>query len=115
VVVCKNRKSIPALCLVPKGGFVKTVSTHFASESCATLAHDRRIHPRKATNHRGGGSEAEWLLKLDMNEDTHKRMQPKEVYLSRMEYFHNYPLRVFLKRSDQEERRRKFIVYFGNT
>jgi hypothetical protein len=49
-----------------------------------------------------------------MDEDKHKRMQPKEVYLSRTEYYNTYPLLVFRKHIDQEERRHKFIVYLKN-
>jgi hypothetical protein len=78
----------------------------------AALPHDRRIHPKATHNHRGEprweGSEAERLLKLDIEEDKHKGMEPKDFYLSRTEY-QDYPLGVFRKHIDQEERCRKFI------
>jgi hypothetical protein len=61
----------------------------------AALAHDRQIHPDATHNHRGEprweGSEAERLLRLDMDEDKHKSMKPKNVFLSRTEY-QDFPL-----------------------
>lgn len=85
-----------------------------ASES-ASLAHDRQIHPKKPFNYRGEprweGSDAERLLRLDMDQGKHKKAKPLELYTSRKEYFESYPLRVFRGHIDQEERRRKFVAY----
>ena len=58
-------------------------------------------------------SEAERLLRVDMNEDKHKTMRPNELYNSRTEYTNNYPLTVFRKHIDQEERRRKMLSYYA--
>ena len=86
-----------------------------ASDSAA-LAHDRRIHPKKATNHRGEprweGSEAERLLKLDMDNKKHEVMKPKKLHQSRKEYYENYPLSVFRGHIYQEEKSRKFMAYW---
>ncbi len=85
-----------------------------ASESIA-LANDRRIHPMKASNHRGEPrwdvSEAYVLLQLDMDAGTHLTMKPRELYKTRKEYYENYPLNVFRGHIEQEHRGRNFINY----
>lgn len=89
-------------------------SKHCASSDSAALAHDRRIYPKKTHNHRGEprweGSEAERLLKQDMDEGKNKTLKPIDLHQSRKEY-KLYPLTVFRKHIDQEERRRKYIAY----
>jgi hypothetical protein len=92
------------------------ISTRAQDVSDSTaLANDRRIHPKKALNHRGEprweGSEAERLLRLDMDEEKHRTLKPRELYMTRQQYHDNYPLKVFRGHIDQEERRRKYIVY----
>jgi len=80
-----------------------------ASDSAA-LAHDRLIHPVAAHNHRGEprweGSEAQRLLKVDMDNDMHKLMVPEALHHTRQVYM-DYPLVVFRKHIEQEERARK--------
>jgi hypothetical protein len=48
------------------------------------------------------GSEAERLLKLDMDKDKHKWMQPKEVYLSQAEYCYEELLRTQTGEGEEE-------------
>jgi hypothetical protein len=64
-----------------------------ATSDSAALAHDRRIHPKAAYNHRGEprweGSEVERLLRQDMSEGKHKTMKPEQLYHSRKEYDEN--------------------------
>ncbi len=87
-----------------------------ASDSAA-LARDRQIYPKAAYNHRGEprweASEAERLLRLDMDVGKHTTMTPFDLYCSRSEYSDNYPLTVFRKHIDQEERRRKMLSYYA--
>jgi hypothetical protein len=89
-------------------------SKHHASSDSAKLAHDRQIYPKKSNNHRGEprweGSDAEQLLKRDMDEGKNTSVTPLEFYQSRNEY-KNYPLTVFRKHIDQEERRRKYVAH----
>lgn len=89
-------------------------SKHHASSDSAALAHDRRIYPKKTNNHRGEprweGSEAERLLKLDIDEGKNMSLIPIDLYNSQNEY-KKYPLKVFRKHIDQEERRRKYVAH----
>ena len=68
------------------------------------------------TNHRGElrweGSEAERLLRLDMDEGKHTTMTPFDLYCSRSEYSDHYPLKVSRKHIDQEERPRKMLAQY---
>jgi hypothetical protein len=57
------------------------------------------------------GSEAVRLLRLDMDEGKHHTMRPRDLYQTRPQYYENYPLTVFRGHIDQEERRRKYIVF----
>ena len=86
-----------------------------AASDSAALAHDRRIHPKPAFNHRGEppweGSDAERFLCEDMDAGKHNTMTPKELHASRKEYRDNYPLVVLRQHIYQEERRRKFQYY----
>ena len=77
------------------------------------LAHDRKIHPRPALNHRG---EPQWVdsaaaqrLRLDVHDKKHKDMPPQDLHQSRPEY-QIYSLDVFRGHIYQEERRRKYIA-----
>ena len=89
-----------------------------ASAESAALAHDRRIHPKATHNHRGEprweGSDAERLLRLDMDQGMHKIMKPQELWSSRKEYYENYSKDVFRGHIYQEEQRRKFLSYVKN-
>jgi hypothetical protein len=95
-----------------------TAKMALASSDSAALANDRSIHPKRAANHRGEprweGSEAERLLRLDMDEGKHQRMKPRELYQTRQQYYGNYPLTVFRGHIGQEEKRRKYIIYLQN-
>lgn len=90
---------------------------HSAASDSAALAHDRQICPKAAYNHRGEprweGSEAERLLRLDVDNDKHKTMQPKDLHGSRTEYYKNYAPTVLRKHIEQEERRRKMLSYYA--
>jgi hypothetical protein len=46
-----------------------------------------------------------------MDEKKHRTVKPRELYLTRQQYHDNYSLKVFRGHIDQEERRRKYIVY----
>jgi len=80
--------------------------------------HDRKLHPKPARNHRGElrweGSEAERLLRLDMDAGKHETMTPMQLHQSRKEYNdedEGYPLKVFREHIHQEVRCRKFQHY----
>jgi len=81
------------------------------------LAHDRRIYPKAATNYRGEprweGSEAERLLRHDMDEGQHEMMTPMMFWESRNEYKDNYTSEVFRQHIYQEAKRRKFLAQYG--
>jgi hypothetical protein len=82
------------------------------------LLHDekilRREKPSRNGERRWEGSEAEKLLRADMDTNQHKIMRPKELYSSRKEYHENFALVVFRKHIDREERRRKFLAQYQN-
>ena len=88
-----------------------------ATLAITALARDRQIYPKASHNHRGEprweGSEAERLLRLDMDDGKDKSMKPIGLYQSRKEYNENYPLDVFRKHIDQEQRRRKMLAYYA--
>jgi hypothetical protein len=92
-----------------------TDKNNSAASDSAALARDRLIYPKKTHNHRGEprweGSEAERLLRLDMDDGKHNRMKPMDLYNSREEYYANYPLAVFRGHINQEDKRRKYIAY----
>jgi len=87
-----------------------------AAADSAALAHDRQIHPKKTHNYRGEprweGSEAERLLREDMDEGKHETMKPMKLYQSRPEYKqHCFTVDVFRGHIHQEVRHRKFMNY----
>lgn len=83
-----------------------------AARDKAALQNDRRLHPRKTTNHRGEPvfdlSAAKPLLRLDVKNKRHERMALSELRISRPEYT-IFPQRIFSERVRQEIRRQKFI------
>ena len=86
-----------------------------ADSDLAALQHDLVLHPIKQTNHRGEprweGSDAQRLLRLDMDEGMHYLMgKPQYLWSTRPEY-KAYSKTVFRGHIDQEERLRKFINY----
>ena len=87
-----------------------------AISDCEAFIHDRQMYPKPDENHRGDprweGSEAERLLRLDMDAGLHNIMKPKDLYQTRVEYNNNYPLFVFRKHIYQEEQRRKFLAHY---
>jgi hypothetical protein len=89
-----------------------------AASDSAAFAHDSKIYPRPAFNHRGEprwpGSVAEKLLCQDMDEGKHNRMTPKALHESRNEFHEKYPLAVFRQHIYQETKRRKFLAQYGS-
>jgi hypothetical protein len=81
----------------------------------AALLHDRNIHPKSGTNSNGEqrweGSDAQILIKQDVDNKLHLVMKPKHLYNTRPEYKNNFSLSVFRKHILQEVNRRKFISY----
>ena len=77
------------------------------------LERDRESHPKPAKNHRGEprweGSQAERLLKRDIDNRQHETLTPKALHNTQKEY-KDYPLLVFRKHIYQEVKRRKFIA-----
>lgn len=90
---------------------VKAKKTRSELDSLA-LRHDRKSHPKPEKNNRGEprweGSEAERLLKLDVDNGKHNTMTPQNLHKSRNEY-EDYALTVFRKHIHQEVKTRKFI------
>jgi hypothetical protein len=82
-----------------------------ASIAAAALSHDRRIYPKEIANKtctvRWEGSEAERLLRLDMDAGKHELMAPRLLYEERSEY-KEFPLQTFRGHIYQELRTRKF-------
>jgi hypothetical protein len=80
------------------------------------LSHDRRIYPKERTDKTGKvrweGSEAERLLRLDIDAGKHETMAPKLLYAERREY-QEFPLKVFRNHIYQEQRTRKFRRQYG--
>jgi hypothetical protein len=91
---------------------------HQASLDNDSLARDEKMLNREEKKHnqngepRWEGSEAEHLLRADMDSNQHKIMRPKELYSTRKEYYETFSLAVFRKHIDQEERRRKFLAQY---
>jgi hypothetical protein len=83
------------------------------------VVHDQQIHPKNMHNlfgmPRWYGSEAEKLLRQDMDEGKHTMMSPMMLYESREAYFENYSLKVFWSHLNQECRRRRKITLSATT
>ena len=82
-----------------------------AADDAMDLIHDRLIYPRPAYNDRG---EPEWvdheareLLGIDMDNNLHKRMAPRELYMRRRQY-QEFSLETFRGHIYQEEHTRKW-------
>jgi hypothetical protein len=90
---------------------IKGKKTRSELDSLA-LQRDRKSHPKPEKNNRGEprweGSEAERLLKLDVDNGKHNAMTPRNLHKSRKEY-QDYALDVFRKHIHQEVKTRKFI------
>jgi len=74
----------------------------------------RQAHPRPTTNHRGepfwDRSEAQRLLRMDMDEGKHRQMKPSQLRQTRP-VFEEHGVIAFGKKICQEKRRRKYIAY----
>jgi hypothetical protein len=66
--------------------------------AAAAISHDRSIYPKEDANETGTvrweGSEAERLLRLDMDAGKHESMAPRLLYEERSEY-KEFPLQTF--------------------
>jgi hypothetical protein len=86
-----------------------------AEEEDVALAHDRALFPKKLQNERGEarweGSDAERLLRVDIDNGLHMEMSPMELWKSRREYKDNFTNKVFRKHIYQEVRSRKYRAY----
>jgi hypothetical protein len=84
-------------------------------EEEADFLHDMALFPRPEYNHRGEPhwdlSEAKPLLEADINDGKYPNMVPKELWLTRPEYYDVYPLEVFRKHIHQEIRTQKWHAY----
>ena len=78
------------------------------------FAHDRHLHPRKTTNHRGEKvfdvSSARKLLRKDVTDKVHLQMTPSEFQKWRPEY-KDFKPKKFKQHIYQEIRRQKFLYY----
>ena len=87
-----------------------------ADADSAALAHDLQVRPPAANNPRGyprwDGSEAERLLKIDINGCMHSNMKPHILYQKRKEY-QEFPLEVFRDHIYQEIRSRTGSLYWS--
>jgi hypothetical protein len=81
----------------------------------ADFLHDMALFPRPEYNYRGEPhwdlSEAKPLLEADIKEGKYPAMMPKELWLTRPEYYDAYPLEVFRKHIHQEIRTQKWHAY----
>jgi hypothetical protein len=78
----------------------------------AAVAHDRLIHPIRMNNPpRWNGSEAEGLLKRDVDEGKHLRMMPRQLRQTNDAY-KVFNLDVFRNHIHQEVRTRKETPYW---
>ena len=88
----------------------------FADADSVALAHDLQVRPRAANNPRGyprwERSEAERLLKIDIDESKHLTMKPKELHQKRKEY-QEFPLEVFRDHIYEEVRKRTVSLYWS--
>ena len=82
-----------------------------ASDDGDVLANTRKMHPRPTVDPRGRplfrGSEAEKQLKKDIDDELHKTMKPKQLFLTRECYQEYLTLEQFRKRIHQEVHIRK--------
>jgi hypothetical protein len=88
-----------------------------ALEENEALDHDRHLFPKSVYNQLGQprweGSDAERLLKLDIDQGYHLIQTPRELWGSRAEY-QVFTSKVFRKHIYQEVRSRKFRSYISS-
>lgn len=82
-----------------------------ANEDEANLVADMSRTPADGTNRNWAGSEAERLLKLDVDAGRHLSMAPKVLRSTREEY-QEWPLKKFRDHITQEVRSRKTQAYW---
>lgn len=82
-----------------------------ASEDAQFLAHDRLIFPPSTEDTKAQPwwpeSEAQALLRQDINDKKHENLRPKELYETREEYYSNYSLDFFRNKIYQEIKAKK--------
>jgi len=87
-----------------------------ANKDAEALAHDRQLFPKKTHSTLNlpnwDQSDAQRLLKEDIDNNKHKVMKPKELYESRNEY-QVFSLDVFRGHIHQEVKTRKFLTQYG--
>jgi len=92
----------------------KKVRASFDEEA---LLHDRSLFPKQSTTSSGKprweGSEAERLLKLDVEEGKHNNRRPEGLYFTKLEYT-EFDLEVFRRHIYQEVETRKFAAFLEN-
>lgn len=90
---------------------------HQSTQEELDFARDRELHPRQSHNHRGEPvfdlSPAQALLREDVKNKVHTRMQPSELQASREEYKAFKPAK-FRQRIYQEVRYQKYIYYLND-
>ena len=78
----------------------------------------RQVHPRPATDRRGDpfwdGSQAQEMLNVDMNNNKHKTMTPRQLYDSK-ELYQQWSLEVFRGHIHQESDTRKYLYTLKKT
>lgn len=83
----------------------------WAKQDHTSIQNDNALHPKKATNVRGekrwDGSDAQRLLKIDMEAGIHEQMSPQELHNSRPEYYEDFSLKVFRKHIEQAKQSAK--------
>ena len=87
------------------------------SDDEEALIHDRKLYPQTTHNSLNlpnwNGSEAQRLLKVDMDNKVNVSLKPKELYESRLEY-QVFTLKVFRGHIYQEIKTRKFLAQMAN-
>jgi pyruvate/2-oxoglutarate dehydrogenase complex dihydrolipoamide acyltransferase (E2) component len=80
------------------------------------IDHDRRLYPAATITQQGflrwPGSEAQRLMKQDVDTEVYLNMTPKELYDSRPEYYRNFELTQIREHLYQEARSRKTSSYW---
>ena len=84
-----------------------------AHDDKLALENYKKNHPPSIFSHRGyiqwQGSDAQRLLKEDMEEKLHETLEKKELWGSRREYYEYFPLDAFRDKVYQEERTAKYL------
>ena len=88
-----------------------------AIKDAAALVLDRQTFKKKTHNTldlpNWDQSDAQRLLKIDIDNNKHNTMTPKDLYESRPEYHKVLSLKVFRSHIFQEVKTRKFLKQYG--